>query len=143
MARVELTCLVRFSAAHRYYRPDWDDGQNQKAFGDCANEHGHGHNYRCFVTISGTVSAETGMVIDLAQFDLILDSVIKQAFDHKHLNFVVPDFEYGRSIPTAENLVTLIWDRVAAKIPGEVTLTKIRLHENDDLYVEYTGRDGA
>ena len=34
----ELTRRVRFSAAHRYRRPDWDDARNERVFGRCAGE---------------------------------------------------------------------------------------------------------
>jgi 6-pyruvoyltetrahydropterin/6-carboxytetrahydropterin synthase len=139
MPYARLTRVVRFSAAHRYYRPDWSAGENARAFGLCAREHGHGHNYRCAVTVRGAVSKETGMVMDLAALDHLLAAHVQEPLDHRHLNMDVPEFASGRTIPTAEALAVWVWERLAPRLPGGVTLHTVRIEEDDDLFAEYAG----
>jgi 6-pyruvoyltetrahydropterin/6-carboxytetrahydropterin synthase len=139
MATARLTRVVRFSAAHRYHRPDWSAEDNARAFGLCAREHGHGHNYRCAVTVSGLVRDDTGMLMDLAALDGLLESEVRAPLDHRHLNLDVPDFAYGRAIPTAEALAVWVWRRLAARLPHGVRLHGVRITEDDDLYAEYFG----
>src|SRR5687768_18503196 len=69
---VQLTRRVRFSAAHRYFRPDWSDERNRSVFGACANPHGHGHNYMLEATVEGAVDPETGFLVDLGWLDALL-----------------------------------------------------------------------
>lgn len=139
MPTARLTRIVPFSAAHRYYRPEWSDQRNDEAFGLCAREHGHGHNYRCHVTVSGPVSDETGMLVDLATLDGILDEEIRQPFDHRHLNHDVREFAFGKQIPTAEALAIYVWNRLTPRMPTAVRLKTVRIEEDNYLYAEYHG----
>jgi len=139
MPGARLTRVTRFSAAHRYYRPDWSAEENARAFGLCAREHGHGHNYRCAVTITGSIADETGMVMDLAAFDRLLQDEVRGPLDHRHLNLDVPEFAYGRTIPTAEELAVWVWHRLEPRLPAGVRLHAVRIEEDDDLYAEYLG----
>jgi 6-pyruvoyltetrahydropterin/6-carboxytetrahydropterin synthase len=138
MPLARLTRVVRFSAAHRYFRPDWSPEENARAFGLCAREHGHGHNYRCAVTVAGPV-AETGMVVDLAALDQLLARAVREPLDHRHLNLDIPEFDYGRTIPTAEALAVWVWQRVEPQLPAGVRLQAVRIEEDDDLSAEYFG----
>jgi len=139
VATAHLTRVISFSAAHRYFRPDWSDERNAEVFGLCAREHGHGHSYKCFVTVSGTVADETGMLIDLSALDQILDQEVLQRFDHRHINHDVPEFAYGKQIPTAEALAVHVWQRLALRLPSQVQLRSVRIEEDPDLYAEYFG----
>lgn len=139
MVRARLTRVVRFSAAHRYFRPEWSPEENARAFGLCAREHGHGHNYRCAVTVTGPVADETGMVVDLAALDALLVRTVRDPLDHRHLNLDVPEFAYGRVVPTAEALAVWVWQRLEPRLPAGVRLSAVRIEEDDDLYAEYTG----
>lgn len=139
MSIASLTRVVPFSAAHRYFRPNWTPERNESVFGLCAREHGHGHSYRCFVTVTGPVHAETGMLIDLAELDRILAEEVRAPLDHRHLNHDVPEFAFGKQIPTAEALAVYIWRRVAPRLPEPVRLTCIRVEEDWDLFAEYRG----
>jgi 6-pyruvoyltetrahydropterin/6-carboxytetrahydropterin synthase len=131
-----LTRVVRFSAAHRYYRPDWSDARNREVFGACANPHGHGHNYRLEVTVAGDPDPETGFCVDLAALDRLLDEKVRKPLDHQHLNHAVPEFAEGHLIPTTENLVRWIWERLEGEVPG-ATVVQLRLFEDADLFVDY------
>lgn len=138
MARAALTRAVHFSAGHRYHRAEWSEEENRRAFGECANAPGHGHNYRCEVTVEGPVDPGTGMVIDLGELDAVLAEEVTGPMDHAFLNDL-PDFEGDREIPTTENLARVIWDRVAPRLPERCRLVRIRVREDRDLWSDYTG----
>jgi 6-pyruvoyltetrahydropterin/6-carboxytetrahydropterin synthase len=139
VTRARLTRTVGFSAAHRYHRPEWTDEENHRAFGACANAPGHGHNYRCSVTVSGEVSVERGMVFDLVDFDALLHREIVSTLDHQHINLVVPEFAYGKQIPTAEALAVYLWQRLDPHLPQSVTLASVRIEEDETLHAQYDG----
>lgn len=139
MAIARLTRTVRFSAAHRYHRPDWSEAENRAAFGACANPHGHGHTYRCAVTVSGPVSEDRDMVMDLVPLDRILQDEVVAPLDHQHLNHAVPEFAFGGRIPTAEALAVYVWERIDPRLPEGVRLHCVRIEEDADLHAEYYG----
>ncbi|MDH3498163.1 MAG: 6-carboxytetrahydropterin synthase [Gemmatimonadota bacterium] len=139
MPPARLTRVIRFSAAHRYHRPEWSAEENARVFGLCARDHGHGHNYRCAVTVSGPIGADTGMVMNLAELDALLATEVREPLDHRHLNHAVPEFAYGREIPTAEALAAYVWRRLAPRLPAGVRLAAVRIEEDDDLFAEYLG----
>jgi 6-pyruvoyltetrahydropterin/6-carboxytetrahydropterin synthase len=138
MPALHLTRRVRFSAAHRYYRPEWSEERNREVFGACANPHGHGHNYVLEVTVAGEVDPETGFVMDLGELDAVLREEVVERLDHRHLNHEVERFGEGREIPTTENLAKLIWEVLEGRL-GEGRLTGLRLREDEDLWVEVEG----
>ena len=139
MSVARLTRVVRFSAAHRYHRPEWDAEKNARVFGLCAREHGHGHNYRCAVTVTGEVAADSGMVMDLAEMDRLLATEVREPLDHRHLNHDVPAFAFGATVPTAEAIAVWVWHRLANRLPTGVRLHTVRIEEDDDLFGEYSG----
>lgn len=143
MVTASLTRRVRFSAAHRYARPEWSDERNRAVFGACANPHGHGHNYRLDVTVVAPVDSETGFSADLAALDAVLDEEVVRPLDHRHLNHDVPEFAPGAAVPTCENILIWLWPRIANRLGGDVRLHRLRLHEDDDLYVDFAGPDGG
>src|SRR5688572_16918443 len=98
MSVAQLTRRVRFSAAHRYHRPEWSPQQNADVFGACNNPHGHGHNYQLFVTVEATVDPLTGYSADLAALDRVLDEVVVRALDHQHLNHAIAEFADGKLV---------------------------------------------
>ena len=138
MDTVRLTKRLEFSASHRYHNPAWSDERNRETFGSCNNLHGHGHNYLLEVTIQGEVDHATGMVVNLYDVKQVLQGVIEE-FDHKDLHLDTAVF-HGR-IPTTENLAVVLWDRIADKAQG-FQLSRIRLFEEEDLYVDYKGGRG-
>lgn len=138
MPDVEVTRRVHFSAAHRLFRSEWSDERNARVFGACANPNWHGHNYELDVTVSGPVDPETGFVMDLAALrDLVQERVIDDV-DHRNLNLEVP-WMNGR-IPSTENLVVAIWERLVDRLPTSVALRRLVLYETPRNYVTYEGR---
>jgi 6-pyruvoyltetrahydropterin/6-carboxytetrahydropterin synthase len=138
MPLMQLTRRVRFSAAHRYHRPEWSEERNRDTFGPCANPHGHGHDYLLEATVEGEVDPLTGFSVDLALLDRVLREEVVEPLDHQHLNHAVPEFAPGGRIPTTENILLLLWPRIAARL-GPARLVRLRLHENPDFHVDYTG----
>ena len=141
MPHAELTRIVRFAAAHRYYRPEWSDAENARVFGDCANPHGHGHNYILEVTVSAAIDSTTGFSANLPALDELLQSNIVRVFDHKHINHAIPEFGEGKLIPTSENIARYCWDRIRSALDTSMTLVRVRVREDETFFVDYTGDD--
>jgi len=131
--RIELERTYRFSAAHRYFRPEWSEAENLARFGRCARAPGHGHNYRLTVWIEGEVDAATGFVVDLEQLDGLVRERILDEVDHRHLNDAVAEFAAGGEIPTSENLARWCAERLRERLPASCRLTRLRVAEDDDL----------
>lgn len=138
---VSLYRRYRFSASHLYRRPEWSDEENRARFGKCANLPGHGHNYRLYVAVRGTVDPRTGFVVDLGRLDAIVHERVIDRLDHQHLNAALPEFAEGAAIPSSENLVLWIHGRLAGSLPPGVELAGLRLEEDEDLAAEW--RDGG
>lgn len=141
MGVVHLTRTARFAAAHRYHRADWSEDRNREVFGACANPHGHGHNYVLDVTVRGRIDGETGFSVDLARLDAILAEEVVAPLDHQHLNHAIEAFGPGGRIPTTENIARYLWPRIARRLPSGVELHRLRLREDESLYIEYFGDD--
>lgn len=137
MPDVRVTRRLHFSAAHRLFRADWSAERNLEVFGDCAHPNWHGHNYELEVTVAGPVDAETGFVMDLKLLkDLVQGRVIVDV-DHRNLNVDVPWLE--GVLPSTENLVVAIWNRIVPGLPAGVRLDRLVLQETPRNSVEYTG----
>lgn len=139
MPTVRVTRRLHFSAAHRLHNPEFSDEQNLEVFGLCANPNWHGHNYELDVTVEGDVDARTGYVIDLKKLrDLVEERVIRDV-DHRNLNLDV-DWLQG-VLPSTENLVVAIWNRLVDGIPAG-RLVRLVLWETPRNSAEYTGEQG-
>jgi 6-pyruvoyltetrahydropterin/6-carboxytetrahydropterin synthase len=136
MPVVTATRVLRFNAAHRIHNPELSDDENRRIFGKCNNPSGHGHNYRLEVSVRGPVDERTGYVMDLGVLKRIVEAEFVDRVDHRNLN---ADVDFMRGInPTAENIVLACW-RVLAPHVAPATLTKLRLWETENNYVEYEG----
>jgi 6-pyruvoyltetrahydropterin/6-carboxytetrahydropterin synthase len=135
MPSVRVTRRVHFSAAHRLHSPQLTDAENRDFYGLCNSPNWHGHNYELDVTIEGEIDPATGYVIDLARVREVAEEVIGD-LDHRNLNLDVPWLE--GAIPSTENLVVAIWDRLAPRIPRG-RLARLVLWETPRNCAEYTG----
>ena len=127
---------AHFNAAHRLYNKSWSDEKNLEIFGKCSNPNYHGHNYELVVSVSGPIDEETGMVIDLKILQYIIYEKIEKEFDHKNLNL---DVEYFKDkIPTAENIVVIIWNILRKELASNLAL-EVTLYETPRNFVTYTG----
>jgi 6-pyruvoyltetrahydropterin/6-carboxytetrahydropterin synthase len=121
--------------------PALSDEENRAIYGAEANPRGHGHNFVVDVTLAGEPDPVTGMVFDLKKLKEILEVEVMSPFDHRFLNVETPPFD--RVAPTLENMAIEIWNRIAPRFSGTpVRLHGVRLFENDDLSVEYSGAAG-
>lgn len=133
---IYVTRRATFSASHRLFNPTFSDERNEAVFDKCNNPNGHGHNYRLEVTVKGTPDPATGYVIDLKLLGRLMDELIVDRVDHRHLNYDV-DFLDG-VIPTAENIAVCFWRILAPRIPSG-TLHSLKVFESDNIFVEYFG----
>lgn len=135
---IYLTRRERFCAAHRMFRQDWSDEENQKIFGKCSNPNWHGHNYVLWVTVKGESSPEHGFVMNINILkQLILENVISK-IDHKNINLEV-DFMKNK-IATTENIAVAIWDVLKPLIEKEGALLHcVKIEETENNSIEYYG----
>jgi 6-pyruvoyltetrahydropterin/6-carboxytetrahydropterin synthase len=131
-----LTRKADFSSAHFYWNDAWTEAENHRVFGKCANRQGHGHNYTLEVTVAGHIDPTSGFVVDLKQLKEILEREVVSVYDHRHLNYEVPEF--ATAIPTTENIAIAIWRRLDGKIPN-AKLHRVRVYEMPDLFADYCG----
>ncbi|MBC7844197.1 MAG: 6-carboxytetrahydropterin synthase [Gemmatimonadaceae bacterium] len=136
--RTTLTRRVPFAAAHRYRRPDLDDATNEATFALCARPNFHGHSYVCDVSVSGPVQRETDMLIDLRLLDTVLREEVRARFDHRNINLDVPEFnETDGLVPTGEELSRFIAERVQARLPEGVRVSRVVVAEDATLSATY------
>lgn len=132
-----LTRRVSFAAAHRYRRPEWDDARNASTFGLCARPNFHGHSYTCEITVRGSIDPLTGFVVDLGLLDRVLQSEVRDRFDHRNINLDVPEFADGKLVPSGENLARFILERVQRALGSVTTVTSVTVAEDDSLRATY------
>jgi 6-pyruvoyltetrahydropterin/6-carboxytetrahydropterin synthase len=133
---VYLTRKAEFAAAHFYWNPAWSEQENARVFGKCANRQGHGHNYTLEVTVAGETDPVTGFVVDLKELKEIMECEAVSVYDHRHLNYEVPEFTQVQ--PTTENIAAAIWRRLDGKIP-HAKLHRVRVYEAPDLFADVYG----
>ena len=136
---VYLTRKAEFSASHFYHNPKFSAEENRRIFGKCNNPHGHGHNYTLEVTVAGEPDPVSGFVVDLKAMKDIIQREVLSVYDHRHLNFEVPEF--ASTVPTTENIAVAIWRRLDGKIPN-AKLHRVRVYEMPDLFADFYG-EGA
>ena len=136
MPAVTVTRLLRFNAAHRVHNPALSDDENASLFGKCNNPNWHGHKYRLEVSVHGEIDTRTGYVMDLGVLRDIVEREVLARTDHRNFNI---DVDYMRGIiPTTENIVVAMW-RVLEPVVAPAKLTRLRLWETDNNYVDYDG----
>jgi 6-pyruvoyltetrahydropterin/6-carboxytetrahydropterin synthase len=136
MPRVTVTRRLGFNAAHRLHNPSLSDQENRALFGLCNNPNWHGHNYTLDVSVCGEVDDTSGYVIDLKKLRELVEAHLIDEMDHRNLNLDV-GFMHGIN-PTAENIVVACW-RILAPAIAPAQLSRLRLWETDNNYVEYEG----
>ena len=87
------------------------------------------------VTVEGDVDPVTGYVVDLGLLRDAAEEVIGD-LDHRNLNLDVPWL--AGMLPSTENLVVAIWNRLAPQVPRG-KLVRLVLWETPRNAAEYTG----
>jgi 6-pyruvoyltetrahydropterin/6-carboxytetrahydropterin synthase len=134
--KVKVSRKAHFNAAHRLFRPDWDEQQNNRVFGKCNNPNYHGHNYELIVSVTGEIDKATGFVIDMKVLKELIRTEVEEALDHKNLNIEVPEFKNLN--PTAENIAVVIWNKLRPHIEPAKSL-EVVLYETPRNFVAYSG----
>ena len=126
-----------FAAAHRLFVPTLTESENSARFDRCANPAGHGHNYGLEVWVEGTPDPESGFIINPALLDVLVEQEVYARFDHKHLNVDCPEFAEADLVPTSENLASLIFELLGARLRREgYRLARVGLRETQKNYFE-------
>ena len=129
---IRVTRRYRFAASHRLHSEGFSEGENRALYGKCNNPHGHGHNYMLEVCVSGPLDPVSGQVINVSKLDTLVAARVVQDFDHKYMNLDVREFQ--KLVPTSENILRVIEDRLSAHwrsvFPGDgPRLESIQLRE--------------
>lgn len=136
-----VTRTYDFSASHRLHSGHLSDAENADIFGKCNWANGHGHNYEVEVTLTGEPDRNTGQLADLEALDTIVDDEVLRPYDHRHLNYDVPEFRDLN--PTSENLTKVIWDKLDRRLSdgtlGGARLYRVAVRETARNYFEYYG----
>ncbi len=140
-----VTRTYDFSASHRLHSSTLSSAENAEIFGKCNWENGHGHNYEVEVTLTGVPDPYTGQLWDGACLDQVVKEQVLDPYDHKHLNFDVPEFRTLN--PTSENLTVVIWNNLSRRLSREALegarLYRVAVRETARNYFEYYGEDAA
>jgi 6-pyruvoyltetrahydropterin/6-carboxytetrahydropterin synthase len=147
MAKVRLTKEFHFEMAHALWNYD----------GLCKNI--HGHSYILFVTVIGEPikdenSHKLGMVMDFGDLKKIVSEEIVDQLDHSVvLSKATPNIELLKEQqifkrffatdyqPTCENMIVDFAERIQKRLPGEVALHSLKLHETASSFAEWFAED--
>jgi 6-pyruvoyltetrahydropterin/6-carboxytetrahydropterin synthase len=123
------------SASHRLHAEALSSEANRATYGKCNNPHGHGHNYVIEVLVSGPVDSATGMVINMATLDEVVQTSVLERFDHTNLNC---DPLFVNQVPTTENLCRAVFGVLKSALPaGE--LDYVRVEETENNFFQFSG----
>jgi 6-pyruvoyltetrahydropterin/6-carboxytetrahydropterin synthase len=129
---MRVTRRYRFAASHRLHSAAFSDEENRELYGKCSNPYGHGHDYVLDVTAVGPVNPATGQVVHVPTLDQLVSEQVLRDFDHRYMNADLSEFK--TLVPTSENIIRVIEDRLTARWPevfpgGGPRLEGIRLRE--------------
>lgn len=135
MNAVLIDQMFDFSAAHRLHSTTLNDAENRETFGKCNNPSGHGHNYRLRVRVSSPLNPQGG-VMPVGSLDELVNRVVIERFDHKHLNLDTAEFAHVN--PTVENIAKVIYDLLTDPVRQlGVTLARVTVWETDKTSATY------
>ena len=135
MARAYFGRRYMLSASHRLHADSLSEAENRTTYGKCNNPHGHGHNYVVEVLVGGEVDGETGMVVNMATLDEMVQTTVIERFDHTNLNL---DPLFVNQVPTTENLTKAVFDVLKHALPAG-KLEYVRVEETENNFFEFRG----
>ena len=109
---MRVTRRYRFAASHRLHSDAFSEQQNRELYGKCNNPYGHGHDYVLDVTAAGPVQPDSGQVVHIPTLDRLVSEQVLRDFDHRYMNADLGEF--GALVPTSENIMRVIEDRLMA-----------------------------
>jgi 6-pyruvoyltetrahydropterin/6-carboxytetrahydropterin synthase len=136
---MRVTRRYRFAASHRLHSEAFTERQNRELYGKCNNPYGHGHDYVLDVSAAGPVDPGSGQVVHIPSLDRLVSEHVLGDFDHRYINADLGEFQ--SLVPTSENIMRVIEDRLAAHwsevFPGQwPRLEGIRLRETKRNFFE-------
>ncbi|ORX53190.1 PTPS-domain-containing protein, partial [Hesseltinella vesiculosa] len=139
-----ITRTAHISAAHRLHSPFLNDQENAVLYGKCNNPNFHGHNYKFEITVKGSISKTTGMVMNMVDLKNYIQTCLVDPLDHKNLDL---DVGYFKDTPsTVENLAVYAWKQLDAALKEHkqanatnTELYRVKIHETERNSVEYYG----
>ncbi|MCO4291311.1 6-carboxytetrahydropterin synthase [Solitalea sp. MAHUQ-68] len=148
MAKIRLTKYFNFETAHALYGYD----------GKCRNV--HGHSYELYVTVIGDAiddanHVKNGMVMDFGDLKKIVKSEIVDVFDHAtvlnknspHIKLANQLMEHMERVlltdyqPTCENMLADFAERIIKRLPNDIKLHSLKLHETPTSFAEWFASD--
>jgi len=147
MPKIRITKEFHFEMAHALWNYD----------GLCKNL--HGHSYILFVTVIGEPIADNknpknGMVMDFGDLKKIVNTEIVKKQDHAvvlnsnaptknylNTNQMFEKFEVVNYQPTCENMIVDFAERIIKKLPKNINLFSIKLHETATSFAEWFASD--
>jgi len=133
--KAHLSRRYLFSASHRLHSDAMSPEENRATYGKCNNPHGHGHNYRLEVAVSGQVDPSTGMVCNLVDLDGFVERELLSRYDLENLNTLQ---EFAKSVPSTENLCVEIFE-ILQRGFHHAHLETVRIEETMMNSFEYSG----
>ena len=145
--KVRVTKEFDFEIAHALWNYD----------GHCRNL--HGHSYKLFVTVIGSPSQDpsdpkNGMVIDFGELKQIVNDEIVDQLDHvvilnasavdEKMDNISQMFDKRYIVdyqPTCENLVVDFARRISKRLPANLGLHSLKLHETASSFAEWYACD--
>jgi len=122
--RISLGLSGSFHAAHCLHSTRLSEAENEAAYGKCARENGHGHQYQVEATVGGAFDERSGTLFRLDRFSQALNQAI-EPWSYKHLNLETDDF---KDMPTSgEHIISKLWARLDPLLDNR--LTRLRLWE--------------
>ncbi|MFH2141249.1 MAG: 6-carboxytetrahydropterin synthase [Bacteroidota bacterium] len=149
MTKIRISKIFNFEAAHALFNYD----------GLC--KHIHGHSYKLYVCVSGIVlcnsdNPKNGMLMDFGDLKKIVKKEIVDVFDHTLIlnnkinsNLIIPaDNMFSRILytdyqPTSENMVVDFAEKIMKKLPSNIKLHSLRLHETESSFAEWFAEDNV
>ena len=142
---MRLTRRYRFSASHRLHAPALDERATGRSTGSATTRMGTGTTIRW--RWSSRANPRGDRAADRAGgVGSLVESGILKAMDRRDLNSEVEEF--GKLVPTTENLAAVVAARLADAWPGAFAgsaarLEKVRIHETKRNIFEVHGPPGA
>lgn len=99
--------------------------------GKCENL--HGHRYRVAVNISKDKLNDIGLAYDFSDLKRQLNEALDQ-FDHNCLNDLEP---FDKINPSAENIATVIYEKLKAKLEENTVILNIQVWESPESCITY------
>jgi 6-pyruvoyltetrahydropterin/6-carboxytetrahydropterin synthase len=110
---MRVTRRYHFAASHRLHSPKFSEEENRELYGKCSNPYGHGHDYVLDVTAVGPVDPASGQAVHVPTLDRLVGEEVLKDFDHRYMNADLGEFK--ALVPTSENIIQVIEDRLMAR----------------------------